>query len=94
MPGESNHRSGPAEKHLELGADDAHFSGPDLRRHPSADSTPSDSGSSPSDTGPQSHPAPNLRAQTDAPPSDSLGSWEVMDHVDAMFRLRWRGSRF
>ncbi|CAL9705816.1 unnamed protein product [Knipowitschia caucasica] len=57
MPGESNHRSGPAEKHLELGADDAHFSGPDLRRHPSADSTPSDSGSSPSDTG--SSPSPS-----------------------------------
>ncbi|KAK7886373.1 hypothetical protein WMY93_025994 [Mugilogobius chulae] len=57
MPRESIRRSGPTDKHLELGAEDAELPGPDLTRHASADSTPSDSGSSPSDTG--SSPSPS-----------------------------------
>ncbi|XP_028983970.1 uncharacterized protein nacad [Betta splendens] len=57
MPGESTHRSVPADKHPEQGAEEAGLPGPDMTRHPSTDSTPSDSGSSPSDSG--SSPSPS-----------------------------------
>lgn len=57
MPGDSTRRFVPNDKHLELGAEDTELPGPDLTRHPSADSTPSDSGSSPSDSG--SSPSPS-----------------------------------
>ncbi|KAM7383543.1 hypothetical protein PAMP_003187 [Pampus punctatissimus] len=57
MPGESTHRSVPADKHPEQGAEETGLPGPDMTRHPSTDSTPSDSGSSPSDSG--SSPSPS-----------------------------------
>ncbi|XP_022621379.1 uncharacterized protein LOC111236798 [Seriola dumerili] len=57
MPGESTHRSVPADKHPEQGAEETGLPGPDMTRHPSTDSTPSDSGSSPSDCG--SSPSPS-----------------------------------
>ncbi|XP_061572735.1 serine-rich adhesin for platelets [Cololabis saira] len=50
MPGESSHRSVPADNHPEQGAEQTGLPGPDVSRHPSTDSTPSDSGSSPSDS--------------------------------------------
>ncbi|XP_047454337.1 NAC-alpha domain-containing protein 1 [Mugil cephalus] len=57
MPGESTHRSVPADKDPEQGAEETGLPGPDMTRHPSTDSTPSDSGSSPSDSG--SSPSPS-----------------------------------
>ncbi|KAM9723500.1 uncharacterized protein nacad isoform 1-T1 [Menidia menidia] len=54
MPGESTHRSVPADKQ---GAEETGLPGPDMTRHPSTDSTPSDCGSSPSDSG--SSPSPS-----------------------------------
>ncbi|CAK6960612.1 uncharacterized protein nacad [Scomber scombrus] len=57
MPGESTHRSVPADKHPEQGAEETGLPGPDMTRHLSTDSTPSDSGSSPSDSG--SSPSPS-----------------------------------
>ncbi|KAM9309200.1 uncharacterized protein nacad [Pholidichthys leucotaenia] len=57
MPGESTHRSVPADKHPEQGPEETGLPGPDMSRHPSTDSTPSDSGSSPGDSG--SSPSPS-----------------------------------
>ncbi|KAK2844518.1 hypothetical protein Q5P01_011177 [Channa striata] len=57
MPGESTHRSVPADKHPEQGAEETGLPGPDMTRHPSTDSSPSDNGSSPSDSG--SSPSPS-----------------------------------
>ncbi|XP_026172826.1 uncharacterized protein nacad isoform X2 [Mastacembelus armatus] len=57
MPGESAHRSVPADKHPEQGAEETGLPGPDMTRHPSTDSTPSYSGSSPSDSGSSPYPS-------------------------------------
>ncbi|XP_061530864.1 sialidase [Phycodurus eques] len=57
MPGESAHRSVPANDHPGRGEDDIGLPEPGKSRHPSAASTPSDSGSSPSDSG--SSPSPS-----------------------------------
>ncbi|XP_077576927.1 uncharacterized protein nacad [Stigmatopora nigra] len=51
MPGESAHRSIPANEHPRQGEDDSGLPGPGKSRHPSTASTPSDSGSSNSDSG-------------------------------------------
>uniref|UniRef100_A0AAZ3R0N9 NAC-A/B domain-containing protein n=1 Tax=Oncorhynchus tshawytscha TaxID=74940 RepID=A0AAZ3R0N9_ONCTS len=53
MPGESSRRSVPKERHPELGAEQTGLPEPDMTRHASTDSTPSDSGSSPSPSTPQ-----------------------------------------
>ncbi|XP_077454752.1 uncharacterized protein nacad [Stigmatopora argus] len=51
MPGESAHRSIPANEHSRQGEDDSGLPGPGKSRHLSTASTPSDSGSSNSDSG-------------------------------------------
>ncbi|XP_057690256.1 uncharacterized protein nacad [Corythoichthys intestinalis] len=57
MPGESAHRSVPANEHPGQGENDTGLPGPGKSRHPSTASTPSDSGSSISDSG--SSPSPS-----------------------------------
>nr|XP_020468368.1 uncharacterized protein LOC109967265 [Monopterus albus] len=57
MPGESTHKSVPADKHPEQGAEETGLPGTDMTIHPSTDSSPSDSGSCPSDSG--SSPSPS-----------------------------------
>ncbi|XP_054636852.1 uncharacterized protein nacad [Dunckerocampus dactyliophorus] len=57
MPGESAHRSVPANKHPGQGEEEPGLPGPGKSRRQSTDSTPSDSGSSPCDT--SSSPSPS-----------------------------------